>query len=140
MRLVREIYASWRAEVVFVTSNPQGNQEIMEGCMEAGIPAFVGSPLPYPHRSLTRTACLGNAVGLLMAAVEKDLHWHRCEMSLAPTISTKLDLDLDLDLECTNLSCEGTLVNILLIRFAVDSAKILIQCILLLCNRWFRIS
>lgn len=40
MRLVREIYASWRAEVVFVTSNRQGNQEIMEGCMEAGIPAF----------------------------------------------------------------------------------------------------
>lgn len=40
MRLVKEIYASWRAEVVFVTSNPQGNQEIMEGCMEAGIPAF----------------------------------------------------------------------------------------------------
>ncbi|KAI0282819.1 hypothetical protein BGY98DRAFT_953714 [Russula aff. rugulosa BPL654] len=40
MRLVKEIYASWRAEVVFVTSNPQGNQEIMEGCKEAGIPAF----------------------------------------------------------------------------------------------------
>jgi hypothetical protein len=46
MRLVKEIYASWRAEVVFVTSNPQGNQEIMEGCMEAGIPAFVGSRCP----------------------------------------------------------------------------------------------
>ncbi len=44
MRLVREIYASWRAEVVFVTSNRQGNEEIMEGCMDAGIPAFVGSP------------------------------------------------------------------------------------------------
>ncbi|KAN0125610.1 hypothetical protein V8E52_000817 [Russula decolorans] len=40
MRLVKEIYASWRAEVVFVTSNPQGNQEIMEGCMKVGIPAF----------------------------------------------------------------------------------------------------
>lgn len=44
MRLLREIYASWRAEVVFVTSNPQGNQEIMEGCMQVGIPAFVGLP------------------------------------------------------------------------------------------------
>ncbi len=41
MRLVREVYASWRAEVVFITSNRQGNQEIMEGCKEAGIPAFV---------------------------------------------------------------------------------------------------
>jgi hypothetical protein len=54
MRLVKEIYASWRAEVVFITSNSQGNQEIMEGCMEAGIPAFVGYPVTKPHRSLTR--------------------------------------------------------------------------------------
>ena len=46
MRLVNEIYTSWRAEVVFVTSNPQGKREIMEGCMKAGIPAFVGSPYP----------------------------------------------------------------------------------------------
>jgi hypothetical protein len=44
MRLVKEVYASWRAEVVFITSNHQGNQELMEGCMEAGIPAFVCSP------------------------------------------------------------------------------------------------
>ena len=41
MQLVKEVYASWRAEVVFITSNRQGNQEIMEGCKEAGIPAFV---------------------------------------------------------------------------------------------------
>lgn len=41
MKLVKEVYASWRAEVVFITSNRQGNQEIMEGCKEAGIPAFV---------------------------------------------------------------------------------------------------
>ncbi|KAH9050945.1 hypothetical protein EDB83DRAFT_2507205 [Lactarius deliciosus] len=40
MGLVKEVYASWRAEVVFITSNRQGNQEIMEGCKEAGIPAF----------------------------------------------------------------------------------------------------
>ena len=41
MSIVKDIYASWGAEVVFITSNQQGNQEIMEGCMEAGIPAFV---------------------------------------------------------------------------------------------------
>jgi len=40
MRIVKEVYASWRAEVVFVTSNRQGNKEIMEGCMEGGIPVF----------------------------------------------------------------------------------------------------
>ncbi|KAI9508553.1 hypothetical protein F5148DRAFT_1283931 [Russula earlei] len=40
MRLVKEVYTSWQAEVVFITSNRQGNQEIMTGCMEAGIPAF----------------------------------------------------------------------------------------------------
>jgi hypothetical protein len=41
MKLVKEAHASWRAEVVFITSNRQGNQEIMEGCKEVGIPAFV---------------------------------------------------------------------------------------------------
>jgi hypothetical protein len=56
MRLVKEIYASWRAEVVFVTSNPQGNQEIMEGCMELGIPAFVGLPC---HILTCRSLVLG---------------------------------------------------------------------------------
>ena len=44
MRIVKEVYASWQAEVVFITSNQRGNQEVMEGCMEAGIPVFVGSP------------------------------------------------------------------------------------------------
>lgn len=29
-----------RSTVVFITSNSQGNSEIMEGCKEAGIPAF----------------------------------------------------------------------------------------------------
>jgi hypothetical protein len=46
MRIVKEVYVSWRAEVVFVTSNRQGNQEIMGGCMDAGIPVFVSSPVP----------------------------------------------------------------------------------------------
>ena len=45
MKLVKEVYASWQAEVVFITSNRQGNQEIMEGCKEAGIPAFVSKAL-----------------------------------------------------------------------------------------------
>lgn len=41
MKLVREAYYSWGAEVVFITSNYQGNTEIMEGCKVEGIPAFV---------------------------------------------------------------------------------------------------
>ncbi len=41
MKLVKDAYHSWGAEVVFITSNWAGNQEIMEGCKEAGIPAFV---------------------------------------------------------------------------------------------------
>ncbi|KIJ65906.1 hypothetical protein HYDPIDRAFT_109991 [Hydnomerulius pinastri MD-312] len=40
MKLVKEVYVSWQAEVVFITSNYQGNQEVMEGCKEAEIPAF----------------------------------------------------------------------------------------------------
>ncbi|KAF9451497.1 hypothetical protein P691DRAFT_352740 [Macrolepiota fuliginosa MF-IS2] len=40
MKLIKETYVSWNAEVIFITSNWQGNKEMMEGCKEAGIPAF----------------------------------------------------------------------------------------------------
>ncbi|KDQ59450.1 hypothetical protein JAAARDRAFT_46223 [Jaapia argillacea MUCL 33604] len=40
MKIVKEVHATWQAEVVFITSNYQGNQEVMAGCKEAGIPAF----------------------------------------------------------------------------------------------------
>lgn len=40
MKLLREVYHSWNAEVVFITSNYIGNSEIMQGCKEEGIPAF----------------------------------------------------------------------------------------------------
>lgn len=66
MRLVKEIYASWRAEVVFITSNSQGNQEIMEGCMDAGIPAFVGYPSLKASQIADSYRALGSTVGLLM--------------------------------------------------------------------------
>jgi hypothetical protein len=41
MKLVKDAYDSWGAEVVFITSNYQGNGELMEGCKRLGIPAFV---------------------------------------------------------------------------------------------------
>lgn len=41
MKLIKEAYQSWGAEVVFITSNFQGNREMMEGCKLEGIPAFV---------------------------------------------------------------------------------------------------
>ncbi|KAJ3561535.1 hypothetical protein NP233_g10134 [Leucocoprinus birnbaumii] len=40
MKLLKETYESFNAEVVFITSNYVGNFEIMHGCKEAGIPAF----------------------------------------------------------------------------------------------------
>ncbi|KAF5383475.1 hypothetical protein D9757_006122 [Collybiopsis confluens] len=40
MKLIKEVYESWNAEMVFITSNWIGNKEMMEGCKEAGIPAF----------------------------------------------------------------------------------------------------
>lgn len=47
MKLIKDAYHAWNAEVVFITSNWQGNKELMEGCKEAGIPAFVRlSPAP----------------------------------------------------------------------------------------------
>ncbi|EIN06733.1 hypothetical protein PUNSTDRAFT_72474 [Punctularia strigosozonata HHB-11173 SS5] len=40
LKLVKDAYRDWDAEVVFITSNFHGNKEIMEGCKAAGIPAF----------------------------------------------------------------------------------------------------
>ncbi|KAH9967889.1 hypothetical protein BC827DRAFT_454625 [Russula dissimulans] len=40
MKILKKAYYSWNAEVVFITSNYNGNSEIMQGCNEAGIPAF----------------------------------------------------------------------------------------------------
>ncbi|KAF9652439.1 hypothetical protein BDM02DRAFT_3088819, partial [Thelephora ganbajun] len=40
VRLVASIYREWNAEVVFITSNWNGNKELMEGCKKLGIPAF----------------------------------------------------------------------------------------------------
>lgn len=69
MKLVKEAYASWGAEVVFITSNYQGNKEIMEGCKEAGIPAFVRRFLPSLSLglvdSLVNTIFVGYSVGFL---------------------------------------------------------------------------
>ncbi|OJT01941.1 hypothetical protein TRAPUB_7585 [Trametes pubescens] len=56
MKLIKDAYHSWNAEVVFITSNWQGNRELMEGCKEAGIPAFVRSlrirAFPWPGLTL----------------------------------------------------------------------------------------
>jgi hypothetical protein len=40
MKILKEAYAYWDAEVVFITSNYIGNSEIMQGCKEANIPCF----------------------------------------------------------------------------------------------------
>ncbi|KAJ3773855.1 hypothetical protein FB446DRAFT_834926 [Lentinula raphanica] len=40
MKILKEAYHTWGAEVVFITSNYIGNTEIMEGCKDAGIPVF----------------------------------------------------------------------------------------------------
>ncbi|KAL5529069.1 hypothetical protein ACEPAG_5043 [Sanghuangporus baumii] len=40
MKILKEAYYSFGAEVVFITSNYIGNSELMEGCKEAGIPCF----------------------------------------------------------------------------------------------------
>jgi hypothetical protein len=40
MKILKEAYDAFGAEVVFITSNYIGNSEIMQGCKEVGIPAF----------------------------------------------------------------------------------------------------
>ncbi|KAK4150017.1 hypothetical protein C8A00DRAFT_18382 [Chaetomidium leptoderma] len=38
--LLKEVWHSFGAEVIFITSNMQGNDEMMQGCREAGLHAF----------------------------------------------------------------------------------------------------
>ncbi|KAL2151690.1 hypothetical protein VTH82DRAFT_6788 [Thermothelomyces myriococcoides] len=40
MKLLKEVWHSFGAEVIFITSNRQGNDEMMQGCREAGLHAF----------------------------------------------------------------------------------------------------
>jgi len=40
LKILKEVYKIWEAEVIFITSNYEGNQELMEGCKEAGMHAF----------------------------------------------------------------------------------------------------
>jgi hypothetical protein len=69
MKLIKETYVSWNAEVIFITSNWQGNKDMMEGCKAAGIPAFVrlssSKNFPFPD-----VVDLGNALGLLRNSVK----------------------------------------------------------------------
>jgi hypothetical protein len=65
MKLIKETYQSWGAEVVFITSNFQGNQEMMEGCKEAGIPAFVRFFISDSDDSVLILIHEGNIMGLL---------------------------------------------------------------------------
>ncbi|KAF7793497.1 hypothetical protein EIP86_004609 [Pleurotus ostreatoroseus] len=40
MKMLKDIYVSFKAEVVLITSNPVGNAELMQGCKENGMHAF----------------------------------------------------------------------------------------------------
>ncbi|KAH7336722.1 hypothetical protein BKA65DRAFT_479597 [Rhexocercosporidium sp. MPI-PUGE-AT-0058] len=40
VKLLKETWDSFGAEVIFITSNMQGNNEMMRGCRAAGLPAF----------------------------------------------------------------------------------------------------
>ncbi|KAF5665584.1 non-ribosomal peptide synthetase [Fusarium heterosporum] len=40
MHLLKETWRQFEAEVIFITSNRQGNDEMMQGCYKANIPAF----------------------------------------------------------------------------------------------------
>ncbi|KAG8884384.1 hypothetical protein FRB97_004393 [Tulasnella sp. 331] len=66
MKLLKETYESWDAEVVFITSNLGGNTELMEGCKTLGMPAFgtlrwrdskSGPVVHTPHHSTSSELC-----------------------------------------------------------------------------------
>ncbi|KIP03712.1 hypothetical protein PHLGIDRAFT_25971 [Phlebiopsis gigantea 11061_1 CR5-6] len=40
MKMLKDVYAAFKAEVVIITSNPAGNAELMQGCKENGMHSF----------------------------------------------------------------------------------------------------
>lgn len=40
MKMLKDVYVAFKAEVVIITSNPQGNAELMQGCKENGMHSF----------------------------------------------------------------------------------------------------
>ena len=97
MKLVKEAYYAWGAEVVFITSNYQGNKEIMEGCKEAGIPAFVG--LLFFHLCVfLMLLSSGHALGFLSFA-----QW----LSRAARPGSGNDPLLDTTYQCSYLQCSS---------------------------------
>lgn len=40
VQLLKDTWKTWNAEVIFITSNKQGNDEMMYGCRAAGLHAF----------------------------------------------------------------------------------------------------
>ncbi|KAJ3521882.1 hypothetical protein NM688_g8955 [Phlebia brevispora] len=40
MKMLKEVYVAFKAEVVLITSNPVGNAELMQGCKENGMHSF----------------------------------------------------------------------------------------------------
>ncbi|KAF9025676.1 hypothetical protein BDZ89DRAFT_71539 [Hymenopellis radicata] len=50
VKIIKDIYQAWGAEVVIITSNAQGNKEMTEGLTAAGIPNFVRGRLYFLRR------------------------------------------------------------------------------------------
>jgi hypothetical protein len=48
VKLLKEVWDSFGAEVIFITSNRQGNDEMMQGCRagELSLPPSLGGLLP----------------------------------------------------------------------------------------------
>lgn len=97
MKLIREAYYSWNAEVVFITSNYQGNREMMEGCKVAGIPAFVSATPFLPDWSglnIVFRAHFGiseSRQSILLAFLLMPLSWSVCTIIRVHSYCTSVD-------------------------------------------------
>jgi hypothetical protein len=66
MQLILDVYRGWKAEVVFITSDFEGTKEMLEGCKEANIPAFVRHSNFSIWDVVFDGRLAGNVVGFLM--------------------------------------------------------------------------
>ena len=66
MKLIKDTWESFGAEVIFITSNKQGNDEMMQGCRAGTFPHFVPRYMT-DTRYFSRDTRLRYFVGFLIA-------------------------------------------------------------------------
>lgn len=69
LKLLLKTYIEFRAEVVFITSNKLGNDDMMRGCYTGMFPRLIYSSLTLI--SISWYTCIRDSLGLLVAYINR---------------------------------------------------------------------